>query len=550
MKNNINKIKEANISDNSAIPGVGDGKSSYLQKVTNRAKARITEIDDANFMVLQQTANEITKGHEEELEKLAEKMLKYLFKGVLNHQDTNVELDVKLVKNGEEVSNMLDEMAKEISDSNIDNNEDSYDEDEDEDELEPSDKKDPKYKVSNKVIDADSIKKETDKRKIANNIIQGEAKNTKKILVMPEFRDAIREILGERADEAISAWVKMSDLADKMDWTSDPKEKLHAMMTMKGGFLGASGIIYTENEDGSVNATMVDIEDDEEEDVSFDFDLFGDDDDDDSGSDNDSGSDDESGVSEYKAIIRVIGVDLIMLLHEGVKGIYEYIFSMGLPTDPILGEIVLNNTDTFEDEIEDFKFGPEIATDVRNYVNKYHDINKVDNLRELIYAMMINLPADEFLSLIKEILLDVPQAMEKIEELAKVAIESTLSDDEYNIIHGDKYDDEDDSKYGSEEEDEYTLPKQNDSDIVKQATNIINDEEEKLSKIYTKLLKGINQDAELSKLDSADKTEIIDMAVSDEEYEIAQLVSKTITNESLRTIIDKEILFAINENRK
>jgi hypothetical protein len=45
--------------------------------------------------------------------------------------------------------------------------------------------------------------KEVEKRKLINLIIQGEAKNTKHILQMPEVRDGLKGILGDQKGEEL-----------------------------------------------------------------------------------------------------------------------------------------------------------------------------------------------------------------------------------------------------------------------------------------------------------------------------------------------------------
>lgn len=63
-----------------------------------------------------------------------------------------------------------------------------------------------------------------EKRKLVNLIIQGEAKNTKHILQMPEVRDGLNQILGERrGGELFRSLNTLARSADKLDWLEDPE---------------------------------------------------------------------------------------------------------------------------------------------------------------------------------------------------------------------------------------------------------------------------------------------------------------------------------------
>lgn len=81
--------------------------------------------------------------------------------------------------------------------------------------------------------------KEEEKRKIVNLIIQGEAKNTKHILQMPEVRDGLRIILGtSEGDELFRSLNAMANSADKLDWL-EPTERRGQMMQHGSAFGGA-----------------------------------------------------------------------------------------------------------------------------------------------------------------------------------------------------------------------------------------------------------------------------------------------------------------------
>ncbi len=62
-------------------------------------------------------------------------------------------------------------------------------------------------------------RKNLEKRKLVNLVMQGEAKNTKHILHMPEVRDGLRRILGDAdGDRMFQALDNIAKAADRMDW--------------------------------------------------------------------------------------------------------------------------------------------------------------------------------------------------------------------------------------------------------------------------------------------------------------------------------------------
>lgn len=66
--------------------------------------------------------------------------------------------------------------------------------------------------------------REIEKRKLVNLIIQGEAKNTKHILQMPEVRDGLNRILGQQKGEQLFRSLEtLANSADKLDWLADPE---------------------------------------------------------------------------------------------------------------------------------------------------------------------------------------------------------------------------------------------------------------------------------------------------------------------------------------
>jgi len=66
--------------------------------------------------------------------------------------------------------------------------------------------------------------KEIHKKKLMRLIAQGEAKNTKHILALPEVKDGLKQILGEEEGKGlIEALDRIVKAADKLDWVLPPE---------------------------------------------------------------------------------------------------------------------------------------------------------------------------------------------------------------------------------------------------------------------------------------------------------------------------------------
>jgi hypothetical protein len=114
-------------------------------------------------------------------------------------------------------------------------------------------------------------------------------------------------------------------------------------------------------------------------------------------------------------VIRARGIDFVMLIHETVKGIYELITSRGIPEDTELASNVFLNTETFEDEAEDFKYGPQIAADLRDFINANRKTDSYPNVREFVFGKMMEMDAESFLKLMKGVLMKTPESRSQID---------------------------------------------------------------------------------------------------------------------------------------
>jgi hypothetical protein len=406
MKSFQKFLEEASVKGNSGIPGQGEkqtGENDYLRDVENRAKTRLGLDNRTNpnqiggrMMQLLDQSMRFVRGKESELADLATKIIMHHYEAILD----GVELDIKIVKPGK-VKDFMDE--------------------ESEPEAPP-----PQRQIKDK----DTIK-EIEKRKIANNVMQGEAKNTKQILHTEEVMDGLIEIYGEqKAREVHTIWDELTKLADKMDWIIPIEIKGKMMEDAPEGMAGAVRVEWKPKEKNE--------EDEDEDDTDK---LL-------RSAMNDEDEEDEEFSAESTPVIRARGVDFPMLLHETVKGIYELIAASGIPENPEIAKKVISNTSSFEDEAEEFKYGPEIAADLRDFINENNRVDDYPNVREFVFGEMIKMPADQFLSLMRGILSKTPLARRKIDGIINDIVD-TVKRQAREVDEFDNY-----SK--SDEEDEYS----------------------------------------------------------------------------------------------
>jgi len=363
-------IDEASLRDNPGIPGEGGMEGDYLSKVEGRAKERLDALqrkhgaDIPRFMSLVSRARQIQSGKEKELEKLAEDAIRSYYGSILGDVTLNIKFpkEGQIKKSMENVQSEPPEMPqlKELKDSNI---------------------------IS-----------EIQKRKIANNITQGEAKNTKLCLNLPEVRDGLIRILGqEKGTEYKELLNKITEIAGFFDWQIPMEVQLEMWTRDKSGFAGSVTVEWVsdkeENTEDLAQKVLGDLENDTEV------------------------PEEAEEIFEQTApTINALGTDFAMLLHETIKGIYELIASVAIPDDEETAETVILNTDTLADEIEDLRYGPEIAADLRDFINEFPETADIPNLREHVFGKMMAMDAKDFLELMYMILIEDPKAKPVVQE--------------------------------------------------------------------------------------------------------------------------------------
>lgn len=374
IKSFQDRLNEASLKGNPGIPGEGsEGDKKYLADVERRAQQRNAELqrthgrDIPQFMSLVSRAKEIQKGKEAQLEALAERAIRTMYGDILN----DVELRIKFPKN-DQIKKMMENVPCEACEM-------------------------PQLK---ELQDAGIIS-EIHKRKIANNITQGEAKNTKKMLNLPEVRDGLFEILGRETGEEYRVILnKITEIAGFFDWAIPMEVQKEMWERDKSGFSGSVSVQWETPEKPKDSEEIAQQILDE---------LMSD--------DELPSEETEELFDQVKPTINALGSDFAMLLHETVKGIYELIAACGIPEDEETAQLVIDNTDSLADEIEDLRYGPEIAGDLRDFVNEFPESADIPNLREHVFGKMMMMPAEDFLKLMLMILEENPKAKEGVQEI-------------------------------------------------------------------------------------------------------------------------------------
>lgn len=407
MKSFSDFMNEATIKGNTGIPGEGpegQNENPYLGNIEDSARRKTAgqspQSIGPRMGMLMNSNRLLSRGKEEELEKFAEEIIKDVYSGFMD----SVELDLKLVRSGGEVKRFMDEEDQKKKERN---------------QKEKSDSKEQQPQQELRKSDNPELKLEIDKRKLANSITQGEAKNTKLIIQTPECLEGLIKIFGQTNGQQLhSQLLELTDLADKMDWIIPVEAKADMMERHPEGMAGACSVDWVEKEkeekeEDETDQILQDLLDQIQNEEGADLDQMSD--------------QLEEVMSDCQPIIRVRGIDFIMLIHEAVKGIYELITSRGIPENQELAANVFINTETFADEAEDFRYGPPIAADLRDFINQNPKTRLYPNVREFVFGKMMEMPAAQFTELMKGILMKSAAARTQIDRLVQQVI-SELED--------------------------------------------------------------------------------------------------------------------------
>ncbi|NBO22325.1 hypothetical protein EBU94_03155 [bacterium] len=234
----------------------------------------------------------------------------------------------------------------------------------------------------------ESVEDETFKKRITNLITQGEAKNTKRLLYTEQVRDGLREIFRTGWEEMLNLFIELIETADKLDWAANPEIRARMMEQHPEFFAGSVRVIF----DKDVNESK----------------------------------------SSKGVLIKAYGVDFTMLLHEAVKGIFQVLSTGAIPADRSVAREVMNRTG-LNTEPEDWQYGPEIAADLRDFINENSKTDLFPNVRLEVYRIMVDkrtMPTDEFLKFMEGILDNTKEAREKMDKIIDKVIKGLTAESE------------------------------------------------------------------------------------------------------------------------
>jgi hypothetical protein len=249
----------------------------------------------------------------------------------------------------------------------------------------------PAKPVRQEVIRDADLRNAVDKKKILNVLNQGEAKATKNIIQYSELVEpGLREIFGEEWRTILDVWLQTTDVANKLDWIMPIDMKSDMMKNMPEGMAGACQVTWEKDEDDEEDDKENQTQSEEEYDEEVDF---------------------EGDQDDYDSItIKAVGVDFPMLLHEAIKGIWALLKSGAIKEDEEMAQLIAQNTSSFEDESQDFRYGVAMQAMFRDFILACKDNNRYSNMNARIYAK-ISLDKDrggdfsdgEFLELTKSL---------------------------------------------------------------------------------------------------------------------------------------------------
>jgi hypothetical protein len=398
-------IAEADLRGNIGIPGEeGSGRESWLDKTAQSSDREARDFsmqnrqDIQNFMGLVQRSQQLQRGNEADLSELVTTAIQELYGSLLD----DVTLDLK-IEDRREVKQEMEETPTEKS------------------EIE-------------EILDTDLIN-QINKRKILRTIQQGKGLSVKAILNLSIFKDGISKIMGSNATEYLATLNKISTVAQFFDWTI-PEEMQKGMWQNREGFSGSCAIEF-EEEQGE-----------EKEDIAQKVldDLA-------NGDDILNNEDAEELVSGVGVTVRARGVDLSVLIHESIKGIYMLVTQASL--ESLYGgdaEKVVMNTDTLFDELQEIKYGRQMQNafftvvakhpKVKEVVESLIDTNSSDveiaSFQEKVnflffgkIAMLGQDNAKEMLDLVNAILSESPEAIELCNPIIEEVLNDLNQEDEY-----------------------------------------------------------------------------------------------------------------------
>jgi hypothetical protein len=278
-----------------------------------------------------------------------------------------------------------------------------------------------------------------------------------------------------------------------------------------------------------------------------------------------------------KIIIKSVGIDFPMLIHETIKGIYLFLQSGAVKKDKETAKIIKKATSSFMDEAQDFRYGPPALEMLVKFINKFPESNQYKRLDTRVFTILAydkeraKDEAKESSPEFKQYLekrADVCRTDDQFSEIMKSLFSTfdlegpqfVLNEDKFNDSHAKdeiskiiKYivDDIEDYKREIEEWEREQKERQEEESWKAQSQEIEPEEESDIDKLVRQSLSGEQPEpAQQKPYDQMTMVEIqqaIDDAVAEENYELAgELTNKYLKGEA-KKVWENELL-RINEN--
>jgi hypothetical protein len=287
------------------------------------------------------------------LENLARDVIFDEYGDILDASEKPVELRIRLVRPGRTVTNELPEITQTPSNPQRPQQPEKNEDDEDEEkscedgscETGAGEEREPN----------DDVLTASHKKKILNMITQGEGKATKDIIRLSEtVEQGLGTIFGRRAGEILDIWTRLSDVADKLDWVIPIGDKANMMSQQPQGMAGACDVSWESvNTRRFVNLQYL------KENTDF-----------------------------NRIVIKAVGVDFPMLLHESIKGIYLLLQSSAIKKDAELAKAIKRATSSFTDEAQDFRYGVTAQLMFNRFINACAQSDRYPQMRARVFAQM------------------------------------------------------------------------------------------------------------------------------------------------------------------
>jgi hypothetical protein len=320
-----------------------------IMNLIGDSKRLLTTGPDGRRLTSEQVKERVKK-----LEELAKKIVLEEYGDIISTSAAPVELDIKLV------TDVISEIPKlrQVPEKPEEPQEEEEEQEEDQDE-EKGECKECGEEKTECQCEGEKDEVELDfgdaisKKKILNMISQAAGKSTKDIIQYSETaEEEIKKIFGEQIGRQIlDIWIQTSDVADKMDWIIPVERKASMMKGSPGGMAGAVELKWENYLTQYINSELV-----------------------------------LESKQAKKIVIKAVGIDFPMLIHETVKGIYLLLQSSAIKKDKKSAEIIKKATSSFSDEAQDFRYGGLALQMLLSFVNKFTESNRFSQLQARVFG--------------------------------------------------------------------------------------------------------------------------------------------------------------------